>query len=120
MPTIPNQNRLDWSPRPDFDVQLGVTHSDFVPATQEELGWWLEDTSVLPEAEVYRDLDKELYYDIIRAAAERIFIYLRSDDYKAPEATEWYLRKQTSRGLGGFGVQETEKDRTVHYVDRAA
>jgi hypothetical protein len=91
----------------------GVRHENLYPKTSGAIEKWLDDTGAIPDAEVYRYLDGELFQDILREAADRIQLDVRGDTYEVSEATEMYLRRQSMGRLGSYAVMITEGERRV-------
>lgn len=94
----------------------------FKPESKEAVQGWLDDTGVLPDAEANRYVNVELFQEILRDAAERIFLDVRGDYYDVSEATEMHLRRQSEGSLGAYAVRISNGERHVMptAVDRVA
>lgn len=114
----PYNKTIDIGPASGLDIR----HSSLVPESPEALKGWLDDTGAIPEAEVYRFLDEEMFDSVLRDAAERIYLDVRGDYYSASEATEMYLRRQSEGRLGSYAVRISGEERhvVVTTVDSAA
>lgn len=96
MPANQTDGPANWSPKPDFNRNLGLTHCDVEPQTVEDVVNWLDDASAVPEAEVYRELDVSVMRDILEETAEKLYLDVRSGYYTVQES----LYRHQSRQLG--------------------